>query len=395
MFQGESFRASVRTAKGYRIATSQGVIVCACPALAIEFARLHLLHLPFRASEGVALAFLSTTDRVICGAAILVMAEEIGSIMLVCVARRTVKALALALLHTTCRHIFHGASFIVAKCRCSFMSMGKVIRASIGVAIGFVITADRPVGIVAREAVAWNSLRPMLANVTAATFEGAACIIRGAAMLVVCVVALLILTEQRLSVVLWEEAFGAWECLATAFLRTASACVFLRALAARAKDVGSSVHEHLARWAKFCLACRLTFTTRVLVMVTACPMCAMRRRRVLDMNKAAWASVGTTLAFLSAALFEVCVVTAWVCAHNRLSIGPVGVIIWTLETRAITILCTTCSCVRATAGCVFAPLELVVGCEAIGMRTLVRGACGNLDTADTAINICASPASAI
>lgn len=227
MFFGKSFRAIVRTAHGYRIATHPGVIVCACPALAIELMRLQLLHLPFGASEGAALAFLGATDRVICGAAVLVMAEEVRSIMLVCVARRTVKALTFALLNATCGHILHAASFIFTKCRYSFMSMGKVIRASIRVAIGFVITADRPVGIVAGEAVARDSLRPMLANVTAATFEGAACIIRSAAMIVVCVVALFILTKQLLSIVLWEEALGAWECLTTAFLRTASACVIL------------------------------------------------------------------------------------------------------------------------------------------------------------------------
>jgi hypothetical protein len=155
------------------------------------------------------------------------------------------------------------------------------------------------------------------------------------------------------------------------------------------------MHEHLALGAEFCLASRLLFTTSELIMITTCPMCAVLRRCVFDMHKAAWASVGATLAFLSAALFEVCVVTAWVCTHNRRSIGPDGVIIWTFETRAITILCTTGFCVRATASCVFAPLELVVGCEAIGMRTLVRGACGNLDTANAAINICASPTSTI
>jgi hypothetical protein len=205
------------------------------------------------------------------------MTIEVGSIVLVSVARRTVETVAFAFLHTACRHILHSASLIFAECSCSFMSVGEVIRASIGVAISFVITTNRPVRIMARETVARDSLRPMLADVAAATFEGPACIIRGAAMFVVCVVALLILTKQLLSVVLREEALWARESLATPFLRTASACVILGALAARAKDFGGSMHEHVARGTELSLASRLFLTASVLVVITTCPVCAMFR----------------------------------------------------------------------------------------------------------------------
>jgi len=85
-------------------------------------------------------------------------------------------------------------------------------------------------------------------NVATAALERVARVICSTAVFVVSVVARFVLAEQRLSIVLGEEALGAWVGQAATFVSTAGVCVRIVAFFTCAEHVHSPVNERLARW---------------------------------------------------------------------------------------------------------------------------------------------------
>jgi len=133
--------------------------------------------------------------RIVCGTAILVVTVQILSTLLLCPTKGTAIAVTMPLLHTAFGHVINIASGILAECRCSFMRVDIVIRASVGIAERFVITARFPIVVMACVTITVDAIGCKFDDVAAATLERATLVFLSAAMLVVSVFAFFILAK--------------------------------------------------------------------------------------------------------------------------------------------------------------------------------------------------------